>query len=89
MYPACLPQDITSIQKLLIPVNLGYHWILLVGYNSLILIFCIFKKCICKCVQVYDIERKTIYSYDSYMGDRTSSRSPYTNVMAMIGCVYV
>ena len=48
-----------------------------------------FQKCICKCVQVFDIERKTIYSYDSYMGDQTSSQSPYTNVMARIGCVYI
>ena len=43
MYPAYLPQDITSIRKLLIPVN-GYQRILLVGYNSLILILCIFKS---------------------------------------------
>ena len=56
-YP-CLPQDMTIIQKLLIPVNWRYHWILLVGYNSLMLIFCVFKKC-CLYVQVYEIERKS------------------------------
>ena len=41
------------------------------------------------CVQVYDIERKTLCSYDSYMVDQTSSKSLYTSVMERIGYVCI
>lgn len=90
MYPAYLPQDITSIRKLLIPVNLGYHWILLVGYNSLILILCIFKSAFVNVYRCLTLKGK-LYTHMTliWVTGLNSSQSPYTNVMARIGCVYI
>ena len=90
MYPAYLPQDITSIRKLLIPVNLGYHWILLVGYNSLILILCIFKSAFVNVYRCLTLNGK-LYTHMTliWVTGLNSSQSPYTNVMARIGCVYI
>ena len=88
-YHAYLPQDITSIRKILIPVNLGYHWILLVGYNSLMLNILYFHKKCCLYVQVYEIERKSSILTWLLYGWPDFFKCPYTNVMAMIGYVCI